>query len=249
MWVKYFPAIMSLGLVFAAGIYLTTLSTTPKVTILTDTNNLVAVQPSGIYEPVAADILSSSVLNRSKLTINTNDVANDLQAKFPELGEVVVTIPLISRRPAIQARPAVPAFILNGPSGSYVIDVQGKAVLTSSQLASSIRDKLPVISESSDSKIELGKQIVTTNLVLFISELQAQFKSKGISIESYTFPALANELHVRIIGKGYFVKFNTEVDARQQVGTFLAVQKRLDDENKQPNEYIDVRVDERAFYR
>lgn len=248
-WVKYLPSILSLGIVLGALGYITTLSTKPRVIVASNPSELLVIQPNEIYESAASKLFSSSLLNQNKLTLNTIKIAQQLQAQFPELGDVIVTIPLIGRKPIIQTRPSTPALILTGNGGSFVIDKQGRPVLKANQLASSVRDKLAVVTDGSDTTIELGKQLLTTDLVSFVASLQDQFAAKAIQVESYTFPALANELHVKLAGKGYYIKFNTEVDARQQVGTYLAVIDRLDSENISPAEYIDVRVEERAYYR
>lgn len=249
LWLKYFPLLLSLGIVLLAAAYLTTLSTSPRVTIERNKDRLTVTQPTHVYETAAATILQRSLFNQSKLTINTDEVADALKAQFPELGDLVVTIPLIGRKPVIQTQPSTPSLILTGQSGSFIIDDNGRAVLASNQLASSIRDKLPVVSDGSEANVELGKQILTTDLVAFVTALQHQFAAKNTRVESYSFPALANELHVKVAGEGYYIKFNTDIDARQQIGTYIAVKERLENDNKLPSEYIDVRVEERAYIK
>ena len=64
-----------------------------------------------------------------------------------------------------------------------------------------------------------------------------------------TLPPAASELDVKIAGKPYFVKFNLQADdARRQAGTFLATQAQLQRKGITPAQYIDVRVEGRAYY-
>ncbi len=249
LWVKYMPSLVSLAIVGAAAVYLTTLSTNPRVSVVSDPKKPVIVQSNEVYQEAAAEMFNDSILNKSKLTIDTTVLADKMESKFPELGEVVVTIPLFGRRPLIQTQPASPKIILSGNGGSFVIDNDGVPILRAQQLASSLKDTLPVIRDDSDTTIELGKQILTSELVSFVGVLQHQFKAKDITIEEYSFPALANELHVRLAGKGYYLKFNTEADARVQVGTYIALEELLARDDKTPSEYIDLRVEERAYYK
>lgn len=247
-WLVYLPSLVSIVGVLSAFIYLTTLSSKPRVEIKTGTT-LVAVQKESVYQAAASQLINESLLSRSKLTADTDALAEKLMNKFPELGDVAVIIPLIGRRAVFEIRPAQPVLVLVGSSGSYIIDSTGRPVLAASQLASSIRDKLPVVSDDSGTEIKLGKQLFTSELVSFISDLSAQFKAKGISVESYELPFLANEVHLHLEGKGYVIKFNTENDARQQAGTYLALAEKLQADGVVPAEYVDVRIDERAYYK
>lgn len=248
-WLGYLPSFVALSTVALAALYVSTLTTSPRIEVIANENHPVVVQELGVYERAAKEELQSSIFSRSKLTINTNAVSNRLKERFPELGEIVVNVPLISRRPIIEVQPATPALIVSGQGGAFVIDDTGKPVLKASSLVSSAKDLLPVVTDDSGSSIELGKQLITTDLVAFIRQVDAQLKAKQQPIESYTLPALAAELHVLVRGQGYYVKFNTEADARQQVGTYLTVSERLQAEGKVPAEYIDVRVEERAYIK
>lgn len=248
-WLRYLPSLVSLALVGVAALYLTTLSASPRINIASDPHQTSVVQSVDVYQSSAKELFESSLLNRSKLTIDTSGLASKFEDEFPELGEVVIAIPLFGRRPIIQTRPADPELILSGNGGSFVIDKDGVPVLKAQQLTSSVRDTLPVIRDDSDTTIELGKQILTSELVAFVSTMQEQFKAKSINVEAYTFPALANELHVRLAGKGYYLKFNTEASARVQTGTFIALEEMLNREGIVPAEYIDLRVEERAYYK
>jgi len=54
---------------------------------------------------------------------------------------------------------------------------------------------------------------------------------------------------VKVKGVPYNVKFNLMGDARAEAGTYLAVKQRLEAGHVTPGSYIDVRVDERAYYK
>ena len=74
--------------------------------------------------------------------------------------------------------------------------------------------------------------------------------AKHITITSMTLPPAADELDVHLTGVNYYIKFNlANDDARQQVGTFLATQAQLKSQGITPGQYIDVRVDGRAYYQ
>ncbi len=86
-------------------------------------------------------------------------------------------------------------------------------------------------------------------MIQFITRLDSQLKAEKLEVQAYTLPLLANELHVRLQGQGYYMKFNTENDSRVQVGTYLAVIEKLNSAGQAPTEYIDFRIEERAYYK
>lgn len=248
-WILYLPSLISLAILAGAVLYLTTLSTDPRLDIQTSTEASHIVREPDVYQESVSEKLSGSLLNRSKLTIPTDKIAEDIQHEFPELGDVVVVVPLFGRKPIIEARPSQPSLVLVSQAGAYIVDMKGTVVLKASHLASSIRDSLPVVTDQTGMEIEIGKQILPTDSILFITELSGQFKAKNIAIDSILLPVVSNELHVRPAGKGYFIKFNTEYDARLQAGTYFALRDRLAGEGSDADEYIDVRIEERAYYR
>ena len=63
-------------------------------------------------------------------------------------------------------------------------------------------------------------------------------------------PVGTSELDVKLTNQPYTVKFNLESGtARQQAGTFLATQAKLQSQNVTPGQYVDVRVGGRAYYK
>lgn len=245
----YIPAILSLVIVFIAFTYITTLNTDPRIVISASDSSNVAVQSTDVYQQAAASILKSSVYNRSKLTIDSDKIAEQLKDKFPELGEMAVTVPLISRRPIITIQPATPAAILVGPNKSLVIDSYGRAVLDANLLNSGAADKIPTVKDDSITQDGLGKQVLSTDTVSFITDLNKYLTANNINVESYYIPEQSNEVHVYIAGKPYYIKFTADSDARVGVGSYLALNQKLEADNITPAEYIDLRVDERAYYK
>src|SRR5690606_27795741 len=98
-------------------------------------------------------------------------------------------------------------------------------------------------------QIEEGMPVLTKEDIDFINVIFAQLVADDQSVASATLPPIANELHIRLSGQKYFVKFNMEGDARYQVGAFLAVKQKLQADGRKPADYIDVRVEEKVYYR
>ena len=131
---------------------------------------------------------------------------------------------------------------------AYYISAEGKPLVRVTEVANPLSN-MTTVSDESNLPITIGKQVLPTDTVSFITSVIAQLKATHTSIQSVSLPLEANELQVRIVGQPYAVRFNTQEDARLQTGTYLAVKKRLEGSGDIPKEYIDVRVPERAYYK
>jgi len=223
------------------------LDTMPR--IRTPEAEVTLLQDTEVYEQGVAEILSSSPLNLSKVTINTKQVSDQIKNRFPEISDAVVTIPIASHKPIIDVRSKQPAIILNSQDGPYVIDTSGAVLVRVSDLANVGSFSLPIVIDQSGIEIESGKKVLTSDTVAFIGQLMYQFNEADRVVDTLLLPGQPNELRVTLRGSSYFVKFDMSRDARTQAGTVFAVEQRLGSDGKTPGEYIDVRVAEKAFYK
>lgn len=205
------------------------------------------------YQAAADRLLARSIWNRNKLTINTAAIDRQLLAQFPELVSVHTALPLLAHRPVVYLQTAQPALILSTAKGDFLIDSAGKALLSGTDTAAGKVDSaagLPRVTDTSGLNVRLGRQALTRENVEFIQTVVAQLKARGVTIEGMTLPPGTSQLDVKIAGQPYYVKFNLHSDtARQQAGTYLATIAQLKRQGIMPAQYIDVRVDGRAYYR
>ncbi len=208
------------------------------------------LQDSTVYQQAADRILAGSIWNRNKITINTDDISRQLLRQFPELSSASVTLPLVSKRPTVYVQAAQPALILSSKDGSFVIDTSGKALLHAASLPAASQASLPLVTDQSGLDVALNRQVLPANDVSFMQTVAAELAARHIGIASMTLPGGTSELDVHLAGLPYIVKFNLENnDSRQQAGTFLATQSKLQSQHITPSQYIDVRVDGRAYYK
>lgn len=245
-FLKYTPSIIAAVLIIGSLLYCSFINTRPRI---------VSTAPPGPtqqldttkYQNGIQDILDDSIFNRSKLTFRSARLQEQIQRQYPELGDVAVTVPLLSRRPIVTISPSPATLILANQQTALVVDSKGRAIADARQLV----DKSAVITVTDESglTLEQGKAVIPVSYVDFITTIKYQLDAKSIIIDSVTLPRVPNELYVRLKDKPYYIKFNLQADARQQTGVLLALFKELEEENITPAEYIDVRVDERVFYK
>ncbi|HEX9153369.1 MAG TPA: hypothetical protein VF809_00950 [Candidatus Saccharimonadales bacterium] len=246
-WLKRLPSlVIALGLLLMLGMCLR-LNDDVRVIAVGQKDSQVFLRDQRVYRD-AVSAMFGAFMNRNKLTVNTNKVAADLKKQFPELRVVSVSLPAIGGRPVVYIQPVEPKMILVG-KGMYLLDADGRALMPANQ-ANKLSDlKIPVINDQSDVSVETGKIALPKSVVSFITEVVGQYKAKGIGVSSMTLPPGTNELHVKSDGVGYYVKYSLYGNAREEAGVYLAVKARLEAESKMPGEYIDVRVDNKAYYK
>lgn len=247
-WWQHLPTLAAILIILAAIGYSLTLSNSPKVVILGENSTNALRGDANEYQKLMQQQLSKSLFYRSKLTLDTNKLTRELKAAYPEFSDLAVVLPLIGRRPVVQVKPAEGTFILKNSRGAYLVDQNGRAVLVFPPEAS-LPSTVPVVADQTNLDLKSGQTVLPKESLSFMHEVIGQFKAKGLQIESITLPARANELHIKLSGQSYVIKFNMDGAGREQVGTYLALADKLKSEGITLAEYIDVRVEGKAYYR
>ncbi len=202
----------------------------------------------GYYTQQVSSILGKSFWNGNKLTLDTAQVERQIRDKLPEIEDVSVKVPLVGRKPVIAIQLAEPAYILVPQLGNkFILDTTGRAIVDISSLRQP--PKLLAISDQSGLAINPGQQILPGSTVDFITTFIQELAYGRVAVSSLVLPSVANQLNVDIAGQKYYIKTNLQGDARLQAGTYLAVAHKLKRTHIVPRQYVDVRVEQRAFYR
>lgn len=241
--------VLLVALVISA-VNILSLSTEVRVMPLVSGTSASFLHDKSQYQAAASQLVASSIWNHNKLTIDTAHINQQLLSQFPELSSASITLPLLSKRPIVYLQVTEPILILATRDGSFVLDGKGKALLLTGNLSSSVRLSLPVVTDQSGLRVRLNHQALTTDDVSFIQTVSSQLAAKQQTIVSMVLPTASSELDVRVSAQPYAIKFNLQsANAREQVGTFLATQAKLKSQNITPSQYIDVRVNGRAYYK
>ncbi len=246
--VRRLPTVVALLIILFSFLYSMTLSRTPSVS-LADKNTTSLYRNSDEYVEAAKQTLGLKMSYRSKLTVNVHEVEESLLAQFPELDAAVLRLPVLGRKPNLVLALSKPSLLLATPTKSYIIDNDGVAVSEAGSIALEQRQKLTVIKDESGLSIELGKQIMTSDTIVFINAIKAQLSAQNLNVSQLTLPPSANQLDIRLAGISYTIKTDVAGDAKVQIGGYLAVKEDLERQGITPTNYIDVRVEEKVFYK
>ena len=202
------------------------------------------------YQQTANKLLSASIFNKNKLTIDSKSISNEMLKQYPELASVDVELPLLAHNPIFHIQPAQPALVLSASNGSYVISNNGKILATTAKSSSLKALNLPVVGDSSGLQAEIGEQALPSKNVSFIVDAKKILEAKGIRVGTITLPSGTSEVDMAIVGQPYVIKFNLHSNnPAGQAGTALVAINELKKSNTTPGKYIDVRVDGRAYFQ
>lgn len=244
---RLLPALLALAVIIISLLISLTLSNRPGVSTLNHEDS--PYRTLAEYAAAAAEILSGDLGSKTKLTIDTQAVERKLLDRFPELRAADLRLPVLGRQPNLVIDIEPPAILLATPAKSYVLDSSGTVVSEASLLAADVRSGLLVIQDQSGLALNIGKQAVTTETARFITEVKAQLDAKGLAVSQLTLPPNANQLDIRLEGAAYYVKTDVAGNARLQMGSLIAVKEELERRRETPQEYIDVRVEGKVFYK
>ena len=241
------PTFIALAVIGLSLLMSLTLSSRPSVSTLNSEDS--PYRKLDDYAVATEELLSRDLSSKTKLSINTREVEDQLLKLFPELRAAVLRLPVLGRKPSLIIAVEPPVLLLVTNSKSYVLDSSGMVVGEAQTLDYSVRASLLILQDQSGIKLEIGKQAITTETVSFITEATAQLKAKNQSVSQLTLPQSANRLDIYLSSTSYYIKTDVAGSARLQIGSFLAVKDRLEGEGVTPLEYIDVRVEEKVFYK
>lgn len=251
-WRQRFGMIVASVVIVVCAVNVLQLSVDPKIVPLTSSSNNYFLRTNSEYEQAVKKLFESSLFNSNKITVNTSRIAQQLKQESPELSDVSIMLPVIGHRPVVYIAPTTPSLVLSSNQNeAYILDQNGKALANVSQVPNFGALHLPEVVDQSGLKIELGSVALPSADVSTIQTIVGQLQSQHYQLSALVMPAAASELDVHFVGKPYIGKFNlhTPDSARQQAGTFVATDQYLAGQHKVPGQYIDVRVDGRAYYK
>lgn len=187
-------------------------------------------------------MLSGSVLNKSKLTLNSSALEQQILKKYPEVASVTVALPLVGRTPIVGITFAAPAMRFVSVGQQLILDTSGKVLPISN-----LDVTLPMVTDDSGIAYKVGERALTSEEVEAITTVYDEILAHERKVANIKIGTAPKEAQLQIEGENYFIKFKLDKTAREQVGALWASLDKLASEGKKPATYIDVRLSERVF--
>lgn len=189
--------------------------------------------------------LDSRILGRNWLFLSTKDVKESLNNTFT--GQESITVDKVfPNKLLIKTDEARAAVVWKTGPKSYRLSSSGKVV---SELgANESISSLPVVTDTNNIPVQIGERVVANDFNVFITKLYEYLRSANMEIEQLTVGSTTAEVAVKL-KDGYELRFSTVSSVDSQIKSFQAVQDLLKEQNKKPQQYIDLRIDGKAFYK
>jgi cell division septal protein FtsQ len=185
-------------------------------------------------------ILSKDVRQGNLITINTARIASDLAVADPALRNITVTRswPSGIRVEAVQKQPA-----LGWSTGNqkYLLDRDGTII---GLLPAS--SQLTIVTDGSNLPVTIGQRVVTASFVSFCTDTLSLLPANGITVTGLSVRETTFDLYVQT-AKGYYLIFDTKRYPADEIADLKQVLITLN--GKVPIQYIDMRINGKAYYK
>jgi len=189
-------------------------------------------------------LLNSSLLGRNIIFMNSGSLAKNLSAKNYQFIQVSTHKHWFhSIKVVVEER--APTLLWQTGNSIYILSADGRAI---EQEDEQKPNNLPIIHDDANLPVKLGETIVPTHFIGFVTDVFKLLPKQNLSIQTLSVPVTTNELYVQVSG-GYTIKFDTNRAVEDQLSDLAATLTTLKAQKKQPQEYIDLRVSGKVFYR
>ena len=199
------------------------------------------------YAEGITDILQSSVLSSSKLTIQKSSIESQIIKRFPELSRAQVATSVLGRQPIITIEVAYMPILLQSSGKEYVVNDAGVAVAERSSLPG-VTPEITVKDESSE-QVVIGEKILRSRDIVFIKSFVELSRQQGRAVDQVRYTGTPREIWVKPTAYPYQLRLSTEGNVREQFGSWLATEKAVGEAGQTVTEYIDTRAGEKVFYK
>lgn len=220
-----------------------------EVSVKDVVKNTTEVRSDSEYLDSVNSFIDSSVLNQSKITFDNDGLIKKLKEDFPEIQTVELSTSIFTDVLTARISITKPVFALETSNKIVIVGENGVALSVNDKSQANDTKGLKRVVDSSGVEPELGKPVFPKEQALFIAIVNEQLEKQSINVSSLEVTTSPYDLHVRLEGRGYYVKFNILEDPLQQAGALASFIKNQESRGVVPVEYVDVRVEERLFYK
>lgn len=175
--------------------------------------------------------------------LDTDALASRIKQREPLLSGVTV-LRTWPHTVTVKVEERTPGMIWATGEQRYLIDSEGVVVGAAGQGSTS----LATVVDSTNLSVKVGDRVVASSFISYIAELRTLMPATKLGIKSLQVPETTTEVFVTT-DRGYVVKFDTTRSAASGVQALVRVQAELARVGKTPAEYIDLRIENRAYYK
>jgi len=196
----------------------------------------------GEIQQEALKIVHGSLAQSNLLTLDGPALAASLQKADPLLRDVNVRRHW-SHGVVISTTLKKPSLGWSTDNQKYLLDYDGTAIETLS-----LGSGLPVVTDGSNLPVHVGQKVVSNQFVSFVLAMVPALSKAGYVVTGMDVKETTLDLNVST-NKGYRLVLDTSREVGGEMADLAAVQKLLSSQHKAPHEYIDLRIEGKAYYK
>ncbi len=200
---------------------------------------------SQTLEKEVNNYLNSRLLARNWLILNPNDLKSYLQKTFTGQESIYVAKKFPNKL-TVSTDEQKPALLWKTGSRSYVLSTNGRAI--TEQTSQGSAQQLTVVNDNTNLPVDIGSRVAGRDFVDFTTKVADFLKSNKIEYDKIYITDTTSELNVQT-KQGYLIRFSTLNNPDNQTRSLKATLDSLAQQNKKATNYIDLRVQGRAFYK
>ncbi len=232
---------LSLIILVCGSVYLLFLSPIFKINEIE--LNQIKYQDKKVISKTLSDYKNKIIFNDNLLFISPRGLKNELML-LPGIKNVVI----IKKYPntlILQFEEREPVFVWQSLDHKYLVDDSGT-------IWSNYEDKyanLPLVIDSKNVPTSIGKKPVAANFSRFINDLRDNFLIiTGVKYSKMEVIDTTNELKV-VSTDGWYAYFDTTRYAKNELLNLNKILEEAKKTNKKTLEYIDLRIENKIFYK
>lgn len=188
--------------------------------------------------------LNSRLLAKNWLFLNQQDLKGYLQKTFT--GQETITVSKkFPNHLSVVTDEQKPGLIWKTGSRTYILSTSGRVI---SEQQKADNSALPQVIDSTNLPVEVGSRVAARDFVNFVGKVGEFMKANQIGVEKMYVLDTTSELYVKTQA-GYDIKFSTNQNPDSATRSLKATLDLINQQNKKPSSYIDLRVEGRAFYK
>jgi len=252
LWAYYFSLIIFLG----ALIYIFFFSNFLEINSIS-VEGVETLNPNLISETIQNEISGNFLKYVKKnnlllVLIRKNSLEKKLAERFKKIATVKIR-PKFPNALKIIITERASLLIFCSADKCFMVDNAGVAYMEADFEAEALKEnRLLVFKDESGKNIELGQAVLNQDLLNYIYAIDNGVEgSLGISLEKeITTPRIiSGDIRVKT-SEGWLIYFNTEISIDKEMEMLqVVVDKKIDPNRRKDLEYVDLRTDNRVYYK
>lgn len=189
-----------------------------------------------------SESLNSRPWGDNLLSMDPNRLTDDLQKKEYRI-KTVHTVRHFPGTLEVQISERQPSLNWQTGGRSFVLDIDGSLIGETGAASAN----LPTVVDSTNLPAKVGDKVVPPHFVAFCNDVVAGMPKLGLRVVGLKVPDTTSEVYITT-DKGYYVKFDTTREASGELSDLQSVLATLKKINKSPTQYIDLRVERKAYW-